>query len=338
MPRQPSRKRPASDDEDVEMQPNSRNGREQADSDADEHMGGVDDRDKDLNQAIKHLVRYAIACEFSRTPIRRDGIRDKVPGASGKAFKKVFAGAQRQLQATFGMELVELPVKDKALLTMEQKRKAARSQSAREATSNTYVLVTTLPQRLSGPQILPPNKVQSLGGEASYIALYTMLVAIVTLSGGELSDPRLRRHLGRLNAAANVPSMDPGDALSPTDKTEAVLQRMVKQGYLVKVVENRTAGDDDSTSWHVGPRGKVEVTKEAIAAVIRIVYKGSNEDLESKIECSLKTRKPPDELQEHGNGAEGGVQENEEEEEEEEDELRHMDPGPSRQRRARTRN
>jgi hypothetical protein len=28
-------------------------------------------------QLVKKLVRYALACEYSRTPIRRDGIRDK---------------------------------------------------------------------------------------------------------------------------------------------------------------------------------------------------------------------------------------------------------------------
>jgi hypothetical protein len=38
-------------------------------------------------------------------------------------FKKVFAGAQRQLRATFGMEMVELPTKDRNLMTAEQKRK-----------------------------------------------------------------------------------------------------------------------------------------------------------------------------------------------------------------------
>lgn len=30
-----------------------------------------------LEQLVKKLVRYALACEYSRQPIRREGIRDK---------------------------------------------------------------------------------------------------------------------------------------------------------------------------------------------------------------------------------------------------------------------
>lgn len=47
-----------------------------ADYDGDERMGGVGQRDE-TSQLIKNLVRYALACEYSRTPIRRDGIKDK---------------------------------------------------------------------------------------------------------------------------------------------------------------------------------------------------------------------------------------------------------------------
>lgn len=37
------------------------------------------DGDKSKSQLVKKLVRYALACEFSRQPIRRDGIREKGP-------------------------------------------------------------------------------------------------------------------------------------------------------------------------------------------------------------------------------------------------------------------
>jgi hypothetical protein len=46
------------------------------DSDGDEHMDEVGSRDE-TRQLIKNLVRYALACEYSRTPIRRDGIKEK---------------------------------------------------------------------------------------------------------------------------------------------------------------------------------------------------------------------------------------------------------------------
>lgn len=36
-----------------------------------------DGEDSGDAQLIKKMVRYALACEFSRTVIRRDGIKDK---------------------------------------------------------------------------------------------------------------------------------------------------------------------------------------------------------------------------------------------------------------------
>lgn len=44
-----------------------------------------------------------------------------VLGDHSRAFRRVFEGAQKTLRAVFGMEMVELPVRDK--LTKEEKRK-----------------------------------------------------------------------------------------------------------------------------------------------------------------------------------------------------------------------
>lgn len=194
------------------------------------------------------------------------------------------------------------------------------------------MLVSVLPEQLRVPDIITPSKVQSADGEAAYIGLYTMLIAIITLSGGELSDPRLRRYLTRLNAAENMPSSNPNNEHTPSEKTELVLLRMIKQGYLVRVADNKNAGDDDAITWHVGPRGKMEVDNEAIAAVVREVYGGGrqNEDLERKLQASLKVkeRKPPRPAAAESRGP-ATIQEDEEEEEEEEEEP---EPGPSTRR------
>ncbi|KAL2142457.1 hypothetical protein VTI28DRAFT_1166 [Corynascus sepedonium] len=322
MPAQQRRRRQAVEDyEDEDAQHQPPHSPDNVDEDGDEHMGEAGQRDE-TSQLIKNLVRYALACEYSRTPIRRDGIREKVLGSNGREFKKVFAGAQRQLRATFGMEMIELPTKDRSLMTTEQKRKAARTQSQKEASSNAYILTSVLPEEYTTPAIITPSKVESADGEASYIALYTTIIAIITLSGGELSDPRLRRHLSRLNAAENMPSMNPHDDTYPSEKTEVVLQRMVKQGYLIRVTESRSTGDDDATTWYVGPRGKVEVDQEVVAAFVRTVYGGSSDELETKLQASLKIRdrKP------------GGLGTGEEEAGEA---PLDGDPGPSNRRRSR---
>ena len=224
-------------------------------------------------------------------------------------------------------------------MTTEQKRKAAKSQSQKEATSNAYILVSTIPEELR--KVLTPSKVQSEDGEAAYTALYTLLISIITLSGGELSDPRLRRHLTRLNIDNNMPSMNPNDPTHPSEKTELVLQRMVKQGYLVKVAEGNSYGDEDSTTWHVGPRGKVEVDHESIARFVRTVYGRSTEEMEKKLQISLKVqeRKPAsmEDLNEQGEEEEEEQGEEEEEEEDERGEHANGDPGPSRAQNGRRR-
>lgn len=194
---------------------------------------------------------------------------------------------------------------------------AAKSQSQKEPTSNAYVLVSVLPEKYRTPAIIAPSKVQSADGEASYVALYSLVISIITLSGGELSDPRLRRHLARLNAADNMPGANPTDENAPSEKTEQVLQRMIKQGYLVKVVESRTQGDEEAVTWHVGPRGKVEVNNESIANLVRTVYGGSNDVVETKLQTSLKVR-------DRKTARPANVEEREEEEE------TNGDPGPSR--------
>lgn len=48
--------------------------------DADADGGAAGDVDGSIEQLVKKLVRYALACEFGRVPIRREGIREKGRG------------------------------------------------------------------------------------------------------------------------------------------------------------------------------------------------------------------------------------------------------------------
>ncbi|KAJ8121860.1 hypothetical protein ONZ43_g1797 [Nemania bipapillata] len=192
------------------------------------------------DQLVKKLVRYALACEYARMPIRRDGIRDKVLGTHARSFRKVFDAAQEQLQKVFGMEMVELPVRERRTLKDKQ--------------SNT-------------------------AEEAAYVGFYTVVISLITLSSGELSDMKLRRYLTRLNASQNL----------PMDKTDLVLQKLIRQGYLDKVVE-RVEGDEDAVTWCVGPRGKVEVSPQSIAQVIREIWGDPPDDFDKKLEKSLGVR------------------------------------------------
>ncbi|KAI1771619.1 MAGE-domain-containing protein [Hypoxylon cercidicola] len=245
---------------------------EDQDGDGDVDMERAGDSTDD--QLVKKLVRYALACEYARIPIKRDGIRDKVLGNNPRSFKRVFEGAQAQLQRVFGMEMLELPVKEKR--TLKEKQKAnARKASSHTASSRQYILVSTLPREYKSQSIIAPSRIPSTSEEAAFVGFYTMVISLIILNGGELSDTKLRRHLARLNASQNL----------PMDKTDNVLQKIMRQGYVDKVVEKNDG--DDAVTWCVGPRGRVEVPSESIAAVVTEVWGELPDDFHQKLQRSL---------------------------------------------------
>ncbi|KAJ3939571.1 uncharacterized protein N0V96_010354 [Colletotrichum fioriniae] len=264
MPPSQRRRRPV-DDEDSEEEHRHprqrRNHDESAEEEGSEH-GAVDSEASAEDQLAKKLVRYALACEFSRTPIRRDGIKERVLGDQGRAFRKVFDLAQQQLRL---------------------------SGSQAKTSSGVYVLSSTLPSEYRAPTILVPSKAPSTDAEASYVGFYTMIVTIIFLSGGEMSEQKLRRHLNRLNAEANV----------AVEKTEDVLKRMQTQGYVVRKVQKNAGtqaqdGSEDIT-WLIGPRGLEEIGAEGAAGLVRSVWADqADAELEKKIEASFGIRPAED--------------------------------------------
>ena len=176
------------------------------------------------------------------------------------------------------MTLTELPVKDK--VTVSQKRAAQRSQG--NATSKAYVLTTTLPRPLRAPEIIVPPKAPSASAEGGYIGLTTFVVSVIYLSQGQrVSEGKLERHLKRCNA----------DDYLLGEKTDKVLKRMEKEGYIVKIRE-REAGGEETVDWVVGPRGKVEVGERGVASLVKGVYgkrDAEMDELEDRLEKSLGT-------------------------------------------------
>lgn len=82
----------AVEDEDEEQRPRRRqrlaedDTEEEEGEDAGEYEAQRDAAESSEAQLVKKLVRYAMACDFSRTPIRRDGIKEKGMPYSIKAY------------------------------------------------------------------------------------------------------------------------------------------------------------------------------------------------------------------------------------------------------------
>jgi hypothetical protein len=121
-------------------------------------------------------------------------------------------------------------------------------------------VTSTLPSAYRTPEILIPPKAPSLYTEAAYTGLYSFIIAIITLNGGSLAEQKLDRYLGRMNAEQNT----------PIDRTDKLLARLCKEGYLVKTRE--MDGGEEIIEYILGPRGKVEVGSGAVAGMARVVY------------------------------------------------------------------
>ncbi|KAL2069310.1 hypothetical protein VTL71DRAFT_15648 [Oculimacula yallundae] len=298
-PRQTQRGRKRAAESDDESKDDAEPGDDAMDVDA--------DLDEGQDQVVKKMVRYALACEFQRKSIKRQDISDKVIGKQRGAFKKVFELAQIQLRTKFGMEMVELPVKEKH--TAKEKRAALKTKGTSKPTA-TYILTTILPSEYRSPDIMPASTIGSQQSEASYIGICTAIISIIALSPNDaVPDHKLFQYLERL-------SLDKHTGLGTT---EVLLARMIKDQYIYKTVE-KTA-DDETIDWRVGPRGKMEIGSRGIQGLVNEVY-GENapEDLDKRLHRSLGMEAVK--IDENG--------QMEEEEQEEEDVTMNGDPGPSR--------
>ncbi|RYO94408.1 hypothetical protein DL764_007842 [Monosporascus ibericus] len=265
------------EDESRRRQPHDSDDSDASEGDQDDHVDMDRSAQGDDEQLVKKLVRYALA----------------FLGNNARSFKRVFDGAQNQLRQVFGMQMSELPVKEKRTLKEKQKASARKVTSQAPQSSRQYVLISILPREFKSHAIIGPARAPSSQEEASYIGFYTMIISLIVLSGGELSDMKLKRHLGRMNANQNL----------PMDKTDNVLQKLVRQGYLDKVVD-KSDGDEDTVTWCVGPRGKVEVPPQSIAAFATEVWGEPPDDFNKKLQKSLGLQDTPQAHAEDGRAEE----------------------------------
>ncbi|KAI9644416.1 hypothetical protein NHQ30_007773 [Ciborinia camelliae] len=255
---------PESDDEEDEEEDDARDGE------------GMDlDREDSLDQAVKKLVRYALACEFQRLPITRTGIKEKVLGAQTRSFKSIFEPAQDSLRSVFGMEMVELPVKEN--VTIKGRLKEA-SRKSKHTTTSSYILTSILPTEYRSPSIIQPSKVVSQWDEATYIGFYTTVVSVIMLSpDSTMTDSKLMSVLRKLNAETNM----------PIDKTTLILKKMMQQNYVTRTIE-KNDGDEEVIEWRVGPRGKMEIGTKGVQGLVKEVYGAeAPEDIDKRLNRSL---------------------------------------------------
>lgn len=228
----------------------------------DSHEGANKDR------LVKKLIRLALASEYIRQPLKRTDISSKVLGTQGRMFKSIFDQAQRELREIFGMQLVELPMREKTKLSQ---RRAAQNSDRAPTSSKQYLLQTVLPQPFREPEIVQPHGFR----EQTYTGLVTMIVSLIYLNGKVLPENKLIRYLTRMNA----------DDYTPIDKTEKIIALMVKQGYITKQKDDTGDGGHD---YYLGPRAKMEIGSDGVLNMLKTVYGvKAPEDLEKKLQRNI---------------------------------------------------
>ena len=68
--------------------------------------------------------------------------------------------------------------------------------------------------------------------EDAYVGLYTLVIALITISGGIIPEGKLDRALRRMNA----------EQTTPVGNKDKVLAAMTKDGYIVRVKETSEIG------------------------------------------------------------------------------------------------
>ncbi|KAL4811493.1 MAGE family-domain-containing protein [Aspergillus unguis] len=242
-----------------ELPTQSENRRQRARASPNESEDGSDGSNfrapRSTDVMVKKLVRLALSSEYSRQPIRRVDISNKVLGEQGsRQFKMVFEEAQRILADTFGMHLAELPGKEKVTV---QQRRAAQKVERSSSTNKSWILTSTLPAKYRKQDILRPTRGPM---ESAYTGLYTFIISLILLNGGTLQEQKLERYLTRVNA----------ETYTPIDRTDRFLQRLCKEGYLLR--NRESDGGEEIIEYMVGPRGKVEVGARGVAGLVREVY------------------------------------------------------------------
>ncbi|KAJ5408433.1 hypothetical protein N7509_002316 [Penicillium cosmopolitanum] len=253
--RQANQPAPADSDDGTPQPSPARRQRTRSSSAAEDGGSGAP---SNLDAMVKKMVRLALASEYARLTIRRTDINAKVFGEQGtREFKVVFEQAQKELRSRFGMEMVELPAREKTTISQ---RRAAQKTDKPSSGNKSWILTTTLPPSYQSSTILPPTKAPSASTESTYTGLYSFIIALISLNGGSLAEPKLDRYLTRMNAETHT----------PIDRTDKLLQRMIREGYLVRTRE--LDGGEEQIEFLVGPRGKVEVGTKGVAGLVREVY------------------------------------------------------------------
>ncbi|KAJ3179887.1 hypothetical protein HDU87_002455 [Geranomyces variabilis] len=226
---------------------------------------------EEFERRVKDVVRLALASEHRRQPLKRDEINKKVLKDNTRAFAKVFEGAQKRLQTTFGMEMVEMATREKRQPANVAGRRAAATAAPKQG-SRSYILRSTLS---------PDDREAAInwGESEPPMVLLCIILGIIHVSGRKIEEGFLLGHLKRLGLRRGGPRHE---KFPPIDD---VLADFVKHAYLDRVKIATAEEDTYEYSW--GPRAKIELKEEDLLVFITEVYPDLTPDAERRLKKDI---------------------------------------------------
>ncbi|RPD58316.1 MAGE-domain-containing protein [Lentinus tigrinus ALCF2SS1-7] len=240
----------------------------------DDLENGDGDEDKaqgDIAKKAYDLVRLALFHEQRRMPLRRDEISKKVLGSGTRSFVPILQAANKILQQTFGMELVELqPMpseKDMSEKDAELLNKTGVKKKSTSSGTKSYILRSCLDPALIELACSPdadireleqnenrdenqefaeddnPIGTRSTGSilawhntdQLASIGILYVILALILVEGRVISDNDLRAILKRLQLPSSAPIPLSSQASNPSVTIDAYLAQLTRQGYIEKL-------------------------------------------------------------------------------------------------------
>lgn len=143
--------------------------------------------------------------------------------------------------------------------------------------------MSILPSEFRSPDVIPPPSAPTAVDESKYTGIYTILVSTIMLYGGNLPDAKMDAILRKLGLEDNTPIQD-------YERTEKLLKRLEKDGYILKIRESNGTGEDD-IYWVVGPRGKVEINEGSVRGLASVVYHSDQMSEEEQAELERQIQR-----------------------------------------------
>ncbi|ORY03619.1 MAGE-domain-containing protein [Basidiobolus meristosporus CBS 931.73] len=207
----------------------------------------------ELERKVKDVVRLALCTEFRKAPLKREDINRRVLHEHSRIFHLVFDKAQEKLRETFGMELVELPNKEKF-------NNGGRKGKDKQATK-AYILRNILPVQ---------EGFINWGKDRKQMGLIMVILSLILVNNRVLSDDQLKHSLRRLSICEGVEHAEFGDI-------DQLVTQFIKQGYLDKSQVNHVdfssqSNEIPSYEYRWGPRAKVELTEINVLNFITEIF------------------------------------------------------------------